>query len=131
MSLQYKLKEIARDGKVYVEARRFGLPQSGILSNRYLEKRLNEYGYYQSKYTPGLWHHQTRDIKFVLIVDDFGVKYTNDEDVEHLKEALTAVSPETGKPTFEVTTDDKGHKYWGLTLNWDYEGKKMHVSMSG
>jgi hypothetical protein len=127
----YNLNEIAREGKVYVEARRciYGLPQSGILANRYLEKRLNDYGYYQSKFTPGLWHHETRDIKFVLIVDDFGVKYTNEEDVEHLKEALTAVSPETGKPMFEITTDDKGHKFCGLTLDWDYEEKKVHVSM--
>ena len=127
----YNLNEIAREGRVYVEARRciYGLPQSGILANRYLEKRLNDYGYYQSKFTPGLWHHETRDIKFVLIVDDFGVKYTNEEDVEHLKEALTAVSPETGKPMFEITTDDKGHKFCGLTLDWDYEEKKVHVSM--
>jgi hypothetical protein len=118
---KYNLKEIARDGKAYVKARCciYGLPQSGILSNKYLEKRLNEYGYYQSKFTPGLWQHETRDIKFVLIVDNLGVKYSKDEDVGHLKEALTPVSPETGKPMFEITTDDKGHKFCGFTLDWD------------
>eukprot|EP00957_Ditylum_brightwellii_P082019 6236891-Ditylum_brightwellii.AAC.1 len=29
---------------------------------------------------PGLWRHTTRDIRFTLVVDDFGVKYTNKED---------------------------------------------------
>eukprot|EP00956_Cyclotella_meneghiniana_P044723 scaffold332159_cov162-Cyclotella_meneghiniana.AAC.1 len=43
---EYKLRDIARpDGTVIAECRRcvYGLPQSGILANKYLEKRLNEY----------------------------------------------------------------------------------------
>jgi hypothetical protein len=108
---EYKLREIAtNDGTVIAECRRaiYGLPQAGILANKYLEKRLNEYGYYKSDYTSGLWSHKTRPIQFALCVDDFGVKYVNDEDVEHLKSALTAVNPETGKPMFEITVDMEG-----------------------
>jgi polysaccharide deacetylase 2 family uncharacterized protein YibQ len=52
--------------------------------------------------------HKTRPIQFALCVDDFGVKYTNDEDVEHLKGALTAINPETNKPMFEITVDVEG-----------------------
>ena len=56
---QYNLRDKARNGAVYVECRRcvYGLPQAGILANKYLEKRLNEYGYYQSQFTNGLWTH--------------------------------------------------------------------------
>jgi hypothetical protein len=69
---------------------------AGILANKYLEKRLNEYGYYQSDYTNGLWSHESRPIQFALCVDDFGVKYINEADVEHLlKAALTATNPKT------------------------------------
>jgi hypothetical protein len=28
-----------------------------------------------------------------------------------------------GKLMFDITTNEKGHKFWGLTLNWDYEAK--------
>jgi hypothetical protein len=102
---EYKLRDIATpDGCVIAECRKcvYGLPQAGILANKYLEKRLNEYGYHQSDYTNGLWTHKTRPIQFALCVDDFGVKYVNDEDVEHLKQALTADNPETGKPMIEI-----------------------------
>ena len=131
---EYKLRDIARaDGTVIAECRKcvYGLPQSGILANKYLEKRLNEYGYYQSQHTNGLWLHETRNIQFALTVDDFGIKYVNRADVEHLKNALTANNPETGKPMFEVSVDEEGSRYCGLFMDWDYEGGKVHVSIPG
>jgi hypothetical protein len=97
------------------------LPQAGILANNYLEKQLNKYGFYQSNYTNGLWIHKTRPIQFVLCVDDFGVKYVNEEDVEHLKQALTADNLETKKPMFEITADMEGKRFCGFTMDWDYE----------
>ena len=56
----YKLKDIAKDGWVYVEVSKgmYGLPQAGILAQKLLEKRLNAAGYHQSQYTPGLWTHE-------------------------------------------------------------------------
>jgi hypothetical protein len=42
---EYKLRDIAsKDGGVIAECRRciYGLPQAGILANKYLEKRLND-----------------------------------------------------------------------------------------
>ena len=53
----------------------YRLPQSGILSQELLKKRLAEEQYYQSMYTPGLWLHKWQDISFTLCVDDFGMKY--------------------------------------------------------
>ena len=52
----YQLNEKAtKDGMVYVSIGRgmYGLPQSGILAQELLEKRLNAQGYMQSKITPG------------------------------------------------------------------------------
>jgi hypothetical protein len=130
---EYNLREKAKDGCVIAECKRcvYGLPQAGILANKYLEKRLNEYGYYQSQHTNGLWSHETRPIQFVLCVDDFGVKYVNKDDVEHLKQALTAINPETGKPMFEISVDEKGTRYCGLFMDWDYDERVVHVSIPG
>ena len=49
-----------------------------------LEERLNQEGYFQSQIVPGFWKHKTRNIKFVLVVDDFGIKYLKKEDLDHL-----------------------------------------------
>ena len=79
---EYKLKEKAtKDGSIYIEANKgmYGLPQSGLLANELLEKRLNKHGYHQSKLVPGLWKHDKRPIQFTLVVDDFGVKYEGEQ----------------------------------------------------
>ena len=66
----------------------YGLPQAGIIAQNLLTKRLHKAGYSQSKVTPGYWRHSWRPISFSLVVDDFGVKYINKEDVEHLISVL-------------------------------------------
>ena len=74
---EYKLREKAtKNGSIYIKAKQgiYGLPQSGLLANKLLEKRLNKHGYQQSKLVPGLWKHDTWPIQFTLVVDDFGVK---------------------------------------------------------
>ena len=72
----YKLQEKATpEGFICVEVRKgmFGLSQAGLLVQELLEKRLNEKGFIQSRYTPGLWTHTSKSIKLTLVVDDFGV----------------------------------------------------------
>ena len=84
---QYKLREIEMaDGSVFTEIwmGMYGLPAAGILSNKYLEQGLYDYGFYQSNFTNGLWIHESRPIQFALVVDDSGVKYINDADVNYL-----------------------------------------------
>jgi hypothetical protein len=54
---EYELQEKAtKNGSIYIKAKRgtYGLPQSGLLANELLEKRLNKHGYRQSKLVPGL-----------------------------------------------------------------------------
>ena len=122
---EYKLHAKATDGHVYVEVRKtiYGLPQSGLLSNQLLEKRLDTHGYYQSKLVPGLWKHSTRSIQFTLVVDDFGVKYQHERDVAHLMGAL--------KENYRIKEDWTGGKYIGITLDWDYVRRQVHLSMPG
>ena len=74
---EYNLHNKAIDGQVYVKVHKiiYGLPQSGLLSNELLKKRLEKHDYYQSKLVPGLWKHKTRSIQFTLVLDDFGVEY--------------------------------------------------------
>jgi hypothetical protein len=64
-----------------------GLPQSGLLSQLRLISHLNSCGYYETS-TPMLFKHATRDITFVLVVDDFGVKYDRLSDYQHLVDSL-------------------------------------------
>ena len=121
---QYKLKGLAtEDGHIYVAVKRgmYGLPSAGILAQELLEKRLNAHGYEQSKFTPGLWTHKWRPICFSLVVDDFGVKYVGREHAEHLKSVI--------EEHYKVTTDWEGKRYLGLTLDWDYVLRQVHLSM--
>jgi hypothetical protein len=61
----------------------------------------------------GLWRHDTRPIQFTLVVDNFGVIYTNKDDVQHLQQVL--------EEHYKITTDWDGKRYIGITLNWDYK----------
>jgi hypothetical protein len=120
----YELEKIATpEGWVYIRVERgmYGLPQSGSLGHDLLEQRLNAEGYFQSRITPGLWKHKTRNIQFVLVVDDFGIKYIKQQDLDHLINAL--------KKYYDVSVDMEGKEYVKIELDWDYEQGKVHLSM--
>ena len=103
----------------------YGLPQSGILAHRLLEKRLGDHGYHQSTQTPGFWTHEWRPICFTLVVGDFGVKYVGEEHAKHLESVV--------KTYHEAKTEWDGSRYLGLTLDWDYaeefSKRRVHLSM--
>jgi hypothetical protein len=101
----------------------YGLPQAGILAQQLLEERLNLHGYSQSKAVPGLWTHKSRPISFTLVVDDFGVKYVGKEHAMHLISIL--------KEHYEISEDWTGSKYIGITFDWDYTKRQVHLSMPG
>jgi hypothetical protein len=122
---KYNLRSIAVDGWVYLDIRKgmYGLKQAGLLANQLLQKRLELYGYYPARNTPGLWLQKTRPIAFTLIVDDFPVKYVGQENAHHLRNALLR--------NYEITTDWGGTVYSGVTLNWDYQKRTCDISMPG
>ena len=67
---KYNLRTIENNGWVYICIKRgmYGLPESGILANRLLKKRLLKSGYYKTQFTPGLHRHVWRPIVFSLVV---------------------------------------------------------------
>jgi hypothetical protein len=97
--------------------------QAGVIAQDLLTKRLNKAGYHQSKITPGYWQHDWQPISFTLVVDDFGVKYVNKDNVGHLMSSLSQ--------DYTINTNWKGARYLGLTLDWDYLQCKVHLSMPG
>ncbi|KAL7482298.1 hypothetical protein ACHAW6_007977 [Cyclotella cf. meneghiniana] len=63
----YKLqKKATLEGFVCVEIQKgmYGLPQAGLLAQELLEKRLNEKGFRQLTFTPGLWTHSSKQVQF-------------------------------------------------------------------
>ena len=56
-------------------------------------------------------------------MDDFGVKYEGEEHAQHLVSAL--------KEHYDIEEDWQGKKYIGLTLDWDYDKREVHLSMPG
>jgi len=125
---EYQLADKATKYRfVFVEIRKgmYGLPQAGLLAQELLEERLAAEEYYQSTHThtPGLWTHAWRPIQFSLVVDDFGVKYVGEENKQHLVAAL--------EEFYSISKDEQGKKYVGLTLDWNYEGRQVHLSMPG
>ena len=109
---QNNLKEKV-DAKGYVilrvEKGMYGLPYAGIIAQKLLEERLEKHDYKQSDTTPGFWTHKWRPISFILIVDDFGVKYVGEEHANHLIAVLSE--------HYVVEKDWKGEKYCGITLD--------------
>ena len=55
---------------------------------------------------------------FVLVVDNFGIKYLQKRHAEHLLTAL--------QTSYKITTDWSGTKCAGMDLHWDYT--KQHVA---
>eukprot|EP00804_Cyclotella_cryptica_P017718 CCRYP_001158-RA/>CCRYP_001158-RA protein AED:0.36 eAED:0.36 QI:0/0/0/1/0/0/3/0/335 len=121
---EYNLREITTPDKwVYFRADKthYGLPQAGSLSHDLLEKRLNKEGYFKSLVVPGLWKHKTRNSQFVLVVDDFGIKYVKREDLDHLVAVL--------RRHYDVSVDINGKELFKIELDWDYKKGEVHLSM--
>jgi hypothetical protein len=122
---KYKLGDKAKNGYVYIRIDKgmYGLPQAGRLANYLLVKRLAPHGYHPVGHTHGLWRHITRPFTFTLVVDNFGVKYVDKDNVDHLLNAL--------KKNYEVTEDWERKLYCGISLKWDYSNGTIDLSMPG
>jgi hypothetical protein len=121
---QYNLNTLAVDGWVYIEMRCavWGLPQAGILANKWLRQKLAPFGYHESINTLALWMHESQPITFTLVVNNFGVKFTNIDDVDHLISSIK-------KTYYTLTKDWTGNLYCGITIEWDYVGQTVDISM--
>ena len=81
---------IDSDGYAYCEVMlmMYGLKQAAILAYTRIKERLGKEGYHPVEGTSGLWKHNTRPITFALCLNDFGDKYFNKTDVDHLLRTL-------------------------------------------
>jgi hypothetical protein len=116
------LIELAQDGKVYIYIQKgmYGLPQAGILANELLQRNLAKDHYQPTQHTHGLWKHDTHPVSFLLVVDNFRVKYVGRE---HLMECI--------KKNYIIFSDWKGSAHCGLTLEWDYKNRTVDLFMPG
>jgi hypothetical protein len=57
-----------------------------------------------------------------LVVDDFGIKFIKQADLDHLIASL--------EKYYDVTVDIEGKEYVKIELDWDYENKRVHMSMA-
>jgi hypothetical protein len=71
---------------------------------------------------PGFWKHTTKPIQFVLVVDDFGIKHFKQEDLDHLIRSL--------EKQYDVAVDLGRKEFVKIELDWDYENKRVHLSMA-
>ena len=109
--LRYNLQSLLHNGYVYVKIKKgmYALKEAAILAYKKLLHHLEPRGYLPIPGTSGLWKHKTRKTIFCLCVDDFGIKYFNQEDITHFQYSL--------KEHFDFHLDWKGENYIGLKLN--------------
>ena len=67
---------------------------------------------------PGFWKHKTKQIQFVLVVDNFGIKYLKKEDLEHLIHLL--------EKFYDIAIDLDRKEFVKIELDWNYENKQVH-----
>ena len=66
--------------------------------------------------------HERQPVCFTLVVDNFGVKYVEDDRRQHLIDTISQF--------YDAKVEDDARRCLGLTLDWDYEKRKVHLSMS-
>ena len=118
--------KLDKQGKHYVYADIVktipGLKQSGLLSQQRLVTLLNSYGYYQTA-TPMLFRHESRPIDFTLVVDDFGVQFSKDADLDHLIECLDNL--------YDVKVERAGTRFLGFDIDYDMTARSITMSYPG
>ena len=121
--IKYNLEQKFDNNYIYVRIKKgmYGLKQAAILAYEHLVKNLKPHGYTPIPHTVGLWKHTSRPITFCLCVDDFGIKYYNKDDVDHLFSCLN--------PHYQLKADWTGQNFCGLSFDWHYDKNYVDVSM--
>ena len=122
----YNLHEkIGRDKYIYARVNKawYGLKQAGRIAHDDLVKRLAKEGYKKAPLVEGYFTHHTRPISFTLVVDDFLIKYTNEEDLKHLEDTIGHY--------YKLKVDVEAKQYVGIHLKWDYKERTVRLLMDG
>lgn len=121
---QHDLQQFFHNNAILFQVNKgmYGLPQAGLLAQQRLITHLASEGYHQTD-TTCLFRHVTNGTVFSLVVDDFGVKYTNMDGVNHLIQTLQAL--------YTITIDWTGSKYLGFSIDFDQRHRTVTLSMPG
>lgn len=122
----YNLHDLVdNNGWIYLRINKgmYGLPQAGRLANDLLQKRLAPHGYFPVQHTPGFWRHTTKPVSFVLVVDDFSIKYTHRSDADEFFDIL--------RQHYQIKIDWSATLFSGITIKWDYVKRTADLSMPG
>ena len=120
---EYNLKGFVHHDHIYFKVLKamYGHPAAGRLANALLINTLKTGDYYEDKLTPCLFHHKTRPTKFALVVDDFGIKYSSKDDLDHLVNCISRI--------WKVKVDLSGKKFLGMHLSWDYDSPVPNLTI--
>ena len=121
---QYNLEYVVdTNGWVYTKIYKgvYDLKQARVIANQKLIKYLKLYSYHLVKFTPGLWKHEDKDTLFSLVVNDFSIKSTSEENVQHLLQAF--------KENYKILVDWKAQIYMGINFKYDYVKRKVDLLM--
>ena len=90
---KYDLNNNKIDGYIYSRVKKgmYGLTQAGIIAHEVPKTHLKPYGYAPERITQEIYTHKDRDIDFILVVEDFGIKYKDKKYLEHLIESLQTI----------------------------------------
>ena len=109
---EYKLeKMIDQDGYIYCQINIciYSLKQAVILAYKLLVQRLAKRRYHLIPLTTGLFKQATRSTTFALCVNDFGIKYNNEDVLQHFINTL--------QQHYEISIDREGRHHCRLTFN--------------
>ena len=118
------LEPLFHNDAIYFQIRKcmYGLPQAGRLSQLRLISHFAKHGYHQCPNTPCLFRHDTFDITFCLVVDDFGIRYGSQSDPDRLIATLRAND-------YELTIKETGDAYLGMQIS--FGPTSVSLSMPG
>ena len=88
----------------------YSLKQAALLVYGNQQQCLKLHSYSPFIGTQELWEHKTRQTKFLLCIDGFGIKCYNKNDAYHLLTCLAKY--------YNYTTDWKGKNYCSFTIDW-------------
>jgi hypothetical protein len=122
---KHELGSLIHNGKYYVRVDKgiYGLPQAGRLAQERLLAHLADHGYRQTSNTSCLFKHDSDDVYFTLVVDDFAIKYTKKEEALKLMNVL--------KQLYEVHEDWAGTSYLGYAIERDRIQRTLALSLPG
>lgn len=119
----YNLSSLIHNQYLYLQINKgiYGLKKDGSIAYQALKQHLLPFGFFPTRHTPGLWIHTSRPISFCLVVDDFGIKYSNLTDLHFLLSSL--------KTKYSITTDTSGSLYCGISFQCKYNTHQVTLSI--